>query len=489
MVLITVGARLPGLHSRAIWYDEAITLLGTAGQAHPEWPSSVQRFDELKKLLSGTPSLQQIAADLKETDIHPPVYYWFLSLWRRTFGASLEMARLFSLLFSLGSILLLYRFLQIGDHPSPILPAVAVTLSSGSVFIGQEARAYALAQFFILASALFAYLTTDSKPYFRRWSFGLLFTFFGALAFQTNYLALFPVGSILVWFIIVHGSKSKIQALLFPFLTGMGCLIWYDTFRQQIGARPHQNVGFIGYQAEISKIVALTKQNIWTTDNPYDGWLYLILTASLCGGLYLFWEKINKRLFLMFTGLAFSPLIGLFLLDVLFNKNLPQPRYLLFAIPGLMVVLTYGIVQNQWTRYLLIILFGLQLGVINWGQEQTPGWSGSSSRSLTERIKAESSESALVAIGAGFSRGFPGQIIYEIDPGLYGLVLNEEADIEVLETAVFDYEDVWILLPNEAVTRDLEHAAIEVVTSSDYFLVSQTETAVHFQKLAPRIQN
>ena len=36
LLVVLAAVRLPGLFSRAIWYDEAITLLGTAGHGAPE---------------------------------------------------------------------------------------------------------------------------------------------------------------------------------------------------------------------------------------------------------------------------------------------------------------------------------------------------------------------------------------------------------------------------------------------------------------------
>ena len=72
LVLITVIVRVPGVFNRAIWYDEAITLLETAGHAIPTWSGLPTPARTQKELLEGSPSLGEVATGLRETDVHPP---------------------------------------------------------------------------------------------------------------------------------------------------------------------------------------------------------------------------------------------------------------------------------------------------------------------------------------------------------------------------------------------------------------------------------
>lgn len=60
VMLFTVAVSLPGLISRVIFYDEALTLLQTAGNTSPDgqtapgassWPASPQPVGELKSRL------------------------------------------------------------------------------------------------------------------------------------------------------------------------------------------------------------------------------------------------------------------------------------------------------------------------------------------------------------------------------------------------------------------------------------------------------
>jgi len=72
LVLITVVVRVPGVFNRAIWYDEAITLLETAGNAIPTWSARPTPAATQKELLAGSPTLGEVVAGLRETDVHPP---------------------------------------------------------------------------------------------------------------------------------------------------------------------------------------------------------------------------------------------------------------------------------------------------------------------------------------------------------------------------------------------------------------------------------
>ncbi len=121
LVLITLAVRVPGVFSRAIWYDEAITLLETAGNANPSWSEFPTPARTQKELLTGSPTLKEVAAGLRETDVHPPVYYGLLSIWRRLAGESIETARLFSVFSSTATVCLLYLLLRVSGFSASVL--------------------------------------------------------------------------------------------------------------------------------------------------------------------------------------------------------------------------------------------------------------------------------------------------------------------------------------------------------------------------------
>src|SRR3974390_3456242 len=105
------------LHTTSIWYDEALTLLTVSGHAKTDFAAGVDPFQP-------TANLAKITVDLYQQDVHPPLYFWTLALWRVAFGESLEGARTLSALFIAGVLLLLYRLArEFGAREAGIPPA------------------------------------------------------------------------------------------------------------------------------------------------------------------------------------------------------------------------------------------------------------------------------------------------------------------------------------------------------------------------------
>ncbi|MCP5095602.1 MAG: glycosyltransferase family 39 protein [Chloroflexi bacterium] len=472
LLIISIGVRLPGLFSRAIWYDEAITMLETAGNAVTTWPKEPVTAIDAKNQFVGSPTLQQIASDLRRTDIHPPVYYWLLSGWRQLFGASLEMARLFSLVASVGSVFTLYLLLQRGKVDYPIVPSMIYAISTGAVYAGHETRAYALTVFFIGLAALFAYLSVETGK--KRLIYAVGMAIFGGLAFQTNYLALFPAGFVFLWFFVNQWSKSKLVAIFVPLLGVSIWLIGFASFLPQLSARTGQNVGFLGFGEELSKLLELNLIITWNSAETELKWLFVLLIGFSIIQLYRHWSEINQKLMLLLLGLGFSPSVGLLLLDLLFDKNLPQQRYLILAGPGLIAILVFGANRHMVTRILLVWVIGLQLTAVNWGQEISDGWPGSSLRSAAATVSA-SETSHIAIVGAGHGRGFPGSVIYELSNDTMVLVVGKGSDLEDVAETVLCYDEIWFFRPQEDKTTHIEDALLTILRASGKFKNEELE--------------
>jgi hypothetical protein len=499
--LATAAVRLPGLLSRAIWYDEAVTLLETAGHASPSWPSTPVLAGVAKKNLAGSPSLSKIAEDLRRTDIYPPVYYWSLSLWRRWCGFSLEAARAFSLLCSLGTVFVFYLLLRFGNLEYPLVPTVVYAMSTESVYLGQETRVYALATFLVTTSALLAYLAWRATQHSTRSVIGysIAMAVCCGAAFQTYYLALFPVGVILSWFFVNLWPVSRLIAVAPPLVSVSLAGLGFSALLQQLGARPSQLVGFVGIAAESKMLFSLNLQNIWT---PY----LIPINQDLAQGVYMsltvlvgltlvhllrHWQEINRGLWILLLGLASAPSLGVTILDFVFDKHLHNLRYLALAEPALTAIVTYGITRVLTSRQrlgisLLVIFLGLQMLTINWGHPQ--GFRvhpGLDMRSLAELIHTSSSPAHVVVIGEGDRNesGHPGSVIYELAPETTIIVLNAESDLQQLQANIQDYEDVWLVFSVDQGTTDVEYRFLDGLQKSDrYQEVFRSWPTIHLRR-------
>jgi hypothetical protein len=173
-----------------------------------------------------------------------------------------------------------------------------------------------------------------------------------------------------------------------------------------------------------------------------------------------------------------------------------QTRYLTFAGPALAVVATYGIMMLISTRrrlgmFLLIILLGLQIVGINWGFEEGHWGQGKSTlRSLASTIKISSLPSHIMVIGEGAGRGYPGALIYELEPHTMIAVLGSDSDLEALQSKVQDYDDIWIAFSTDSETVDIENDFLNRLQKSGHYTeifrkqkVFRGQPAVHLRKV------
>jgi uncharacterized membrane protein len=99
---------------------------------------------------AGHASLAGIARGLRATDVHPPLYFWAVSMWREVFGPELFAARLFSVLCGLVSLALV----GVIARQCRIAPAMAMLVTLGCygfVYTNAIARGFAPAQMSCLA--------------------------------------------------------------------------------------------------------------------------------------------------------------------------------------------------------------------------------------------------------------------------------------------------------------------------------------------------
>ena len=97
IALLALIVLLAAAWTRSAEYDEQYTLFLTAGTPRPAWPDTPFPVTDVlaAQRMEGVDPIG-IARDLRATDVHPPLYFWAVALWRAVFGDSLFVARLFS---------------------------------------------------------------------------------------------------------------------------------------------------------------------------------------------------------------------------------------------------------------------------------------------------------------------------------------------------------------------------------------------------------
>ncbi len=194
-------------------YDEYYSVFLVSGDARPAWPTTPFTAGSVRGLYQGQSSAGRIARDLRQGDVHPPLYFWALSLWRGIAGDTLFRLRLFSVLTTLASLACIASIAK-AMALDQILPVLFTLLSYGFAYTGILARDFALASLFLLLGIRLL-IIAERRGHARLALLGGLAL--GAAGF-TNYLAAFTALAGIVWLFIMASPRPRLWLA-----AGLGC--------------------------------------------------------------------------------------------------------------------------------------------------------------------------------------------------------------------------------------------------------------------------
>jgi hypothetical protein len=300
---------------RSAEYDEQYTLFLTAGTPRPNWSATAFPAGDVALVQAGRATLGGIARDLRATDVHPPLYFWTVSLWRLVFGPGLFASRTLSVLCGTVSIALV----GIIAHRCAIRPAVAMLLTLGCygfVYTSAIARGFAMAEMLTLCGVVF--LLGGRQV--------LAGVCLGA-ACCCNYLAVFVGGAVL----LVAEAWVAIPAVI-PFLA---LDAWF--FVAQHATRTGQFPPFAVWPS----VVRLAEYQVAAVFGGLPlyvggGWQFAVkaglgaVAVALVAGVALVRPRGSNQVAL---AAAIAPPLGLFFLGAVFNTTPIELRYLTFGLP------------------------------------------------------------------------------------------------------------------------------------------------------------
>ena len=325
-------------------YDEAYSLFLTANHARPPWPTTIFTPADVKYLYTGSSTFQQIAQNLKTGDVHPPLYFWLLKLWRDLFGPAWFTARLLSVLITLATLTTLTRLARLTKTPeNPTL--LLCLLTYGFAYTALLARGFALAQFFLLLGVALAFetrhcerseATQESPRYPKRLTPYLAGLSLGAATF-TNYLTLFTTLTTLA--ILTRNSpKNALKAALtfILFLPADGIF-----FLAQHASRPGQFQKFslphaLPLLAKDSAAAWFGGLPLYAPNSAPEITALLILLAATT---IFFIAARRTPNTIPLSALTLSTPIGLVVLGLIFHNTPIEIRYLSFSLPYLALLI------------------------------------------------------------------------------------------------------------------------------------------------------
>jgi uncharacterized membrane protein len=487
LIAVSAAARLPSVFRAGPSYDEAVTLLEVSGHATPVWPEEPAPASIAKAQLRGAATLSQITDELRSTDVHPPLYYWCLTLWRQYLGFSIETARSLSVVFSLGTVVLFYLLLRAGGIKHPLIAVTIYTFSAAALHSATQARPYALASFLVMTEAFFAYracsVLAQGKASAGAYSGAMAISF--SAAFFTGYLTIFPGLVILLWYLFANWRTSRLAAVSFPLLALFLALNVSPLLFSQLPARPHQQAGFPGLLRALETLAQMNLGVIFPlfAHRAVNYALALATVALIATGAWSLWrvrKEDNRKLWLLLAGLVSAPTLGMLALNLLFNKHLNEPRYVQFAGPALAVFLSYPISRLASGLQMLAVAVIAVLQIA--GTYSNEG--GPDVRDLAREIETSSKPSYVVVLDVGSGRGHPASMVYELDPRTTIVSLCSDTDVERLVSEIQRFDDVWLVFWSDELTaRVRDELPRRFLKSGSYRTLLQIRSATHFRKI------
>ena len=377
LVLLLAAVVLTGAAAwRSTEHDEIYSVFVTGGIARPEWPSTVFTPAEVEEPFQVRTDAADTARLLRDTDVHPPLYFWALGAWRDLAGDGLLALRGLSILFALAAIAAWMAAAWRAGLP-PVAVGVATALAYGFGYTGHIARGFALAHLLLALLSLAALEVwrrevarragggsrrKDDGPEKRRlggarrsgadraapeWATLAWAAFAGCaagLACFTNYLAVFPAAAVLAWMALAAppprdwNRRVRIAlAAALPFGLLLGAALYF--FLAQKDSRTGQFDPF-------SPLPALLRLARFNAANLFGGLpLYLegaaatAVSAGLAALLLLAtlailgaWRRLGPTRWLWAAG-ALAPSAGLLVLGVVFGNTPVELRYVAFSAP------------------------------------------------------------------------------------------------------------------------------------------------------------
>ncbi|MDJ0533144.1 MAG: glycosyltransferase family 39 protein [Xenococcaceae cyanobacterium MO_207.B15] len=315
---MALSIRLIGL-DQGIWLDEALTI---------------------QKISTANPL--EILQNLRR-DNHPPLYYILLYFWSKIIANTEESLRLFSVLFGVGTVVVVMRWLKQYSCLASILAGIYFSTAPIMLRFSQEIKGYSLL-LFATALAFFFASRVIAKP--EKFSGYIGLTLSLTIAISTHLIGIMLLAPIFLFVVIMTALEQKknhwskvILTFSMPFLA----FIFLNFF----------------YFTNLSKIT----ENFWMPD--LSAYLFSSTLQYLLGLSTLFFSHyLNHILSFIF--------LGILAITLIFGKWERNFIFLFVAIFFCLEIIIYSLIRTPifWYRSLLpslipfVVFIVLQIATI-----------------------------------------------------------------------------------------------------------------------------
>ena len=208
LLLIVVFAailRLYKIDFQSPWIDEIFTLYNTG---------SDKNFIDIYRFL-------------RDNDPHPPLYYFIVHFFYLIFENTSLIARLISVIFGLGGIVIFYHLVkELFNKNAALIAVVLLAVNYFHIYHSQEARMYSML-FFTTTISFYFLIKFIKNPTFK-WA--ILHGIVVSTMIYTHFFAIFTLLShylILLYFIIYPVNLTSFKFFKLSVFSGITTLILY----------------------------------------------------------------------------------------------------------------------------------------------------------------------------------------------------------------------------------------------------------------------
>lgn len=350
-----LAARVHGLGAQAFWIDEFLSLFASSGHAYSD--ASTPELVWLEPPPPPPTALETAPpwwAIWRSTTAysHPPLYFLLLRAWRELFGSGEAALRSLSVLASLVALLLLYDVARaLHGIGTAVSATTLMAIAPPQVLYAQEARGYALALAFCLASASAMVRIVQRGVTGRRL---IAMGFFSLAAMLTHYYSVGPLAGFALYGLSSTPRRVRKQIgatlllALACFVAAWGPFMWRQRARALdtpwlADERP-RTTGRL-----LARVAAIPLQHITaTTRRSADGpspWLVLVPLAA-----FAFRRPRPYAAWWLSLGVTAGMVAGL---DAALSvQQLTRIRYTLAASPATYVLLAAPLpFAGPWLRH------------------------------------------------------------------------------------------------------------------------------------------
>ncbi len=333
LVIIVFGfvLRLFNLGKHDFWFDEVLTHEIISGRF-------IGPFQEFNTLF---------------IDKHPPFYYALLNQWSFFFGLDEYSLRFFSVIFSVLSIIFIYKLgVLLFDKIAALIGAAFMALSPFQIWYAQEARMFSLSVFLAVIDVYFFFKALEKN---KRKIYWVIYSLVTLCFISTTYFAFFLFIPKLI--IILSAYKKYFMkwllavslALLIFALTILPIFITqFDSLQHGFWLRGEDSMGII--------LITLVNFIIGYHIAPVAYWWVLFLMVGLV--LFSLINREKSKTVLFSISLCIVPLISVFLFGRYF-AHIYIIRHAIIFSPFLYLSLSKGITSIKHSSVKLAVVVSI----------------------------------------------------------------------------------------------------------------------------------